>query len=79
MTWEVANEPHTQDNFETDNNGALLGDMSLRVDATNVGGLCAQWICRAAEFIKTLDSRHMVASGNFWTCLGGREVGWFGG
>ena len=63
MTWEVANEPHTSDNFEAINNGVVLGDMALRIDATDVGGLCAQWICRAAAYIKSLDSNHMVASG----------------
>jgi hypothetical protein len=63
MTWEVANEPHTSDNFETDWEGRALGDQAYTPRKATTGGLVAGFICRAATLLKGLAPQQLIASG----------------
>ena len=63
MTWEVANEPHTSDYFETNWEGKTLGDQSYTPSKATTGGLVAAFVCRAAALLKGLAPQQLVASG----------------
>jgi hypothetical protein len=63
MTWEVANEPHTSDGFESSNDGQTLGDRKARLSKYSIGALAGDFICRAATFLKRAAPRQLVTSG----------------
>jgi hypothetical protein len=63
MTWEVANEPHTSDYFEYNNDGQTLGDRKARISKYSTGALAGGFICKAAAFLKSAAPRQLIASG----------------
>ncbi|KAG2434886.1 hypothetical protein HYH02_012086 [Chlamydomonas schloesseri] len=65
LAWELANEPHTTDQFELSPKGPTqFGDQGVTIGRGQlVGRLVNQWLCRAATLLKSLDPNHMVTTG----------------
>lgn len=63
LAWELANEPHTRDNYERGKNlppGSLLFD----------------WLVEMSAFVKSLDPNHLVCSGEEGYRSDCRRPGW---
>jgi hypothetical protein len=63
MTWQIANEPHTSDNFEKAGHDQVYGDRRTRLSRNNVGGLTGNFLCMAAQFLKQEAPKQLVATG----------------
>lgn len=64
MVWELMNEPQTRDGYDG------------RVRGLPQGRTLALWVREMAAFIKALDGRHLVATGEEgWRCNGSPKVG----
>lgn len=70
MAWELMNEPQTRDNYDG------------RVRGVPAGRTLALWVREVAAFIKALDARHLILTGEEgWRChgapaVGGADFGW---
>ena len=59
LGWEVLNEPHTKDEYER-NNGPVCRDTP---GGCVPGKLAYTWIAEMSAYIKSLDGRHLVSTG----------------